>query len=112
MNVDAVLISCLRTAVITLIIIALSFAVFVGILIADKNTRDIGYSNQPPIINVTQSDGRFSLSIMDYEIVLSDDAVRCFGLYADMYKKSAPSEVKASSALMGIIKMIVDRFLR
>ncbi len=101
----------LRRAVIFAIIAILSILTYVGISIADVNTREIGYSAASPIISVIKNEESITLNVMDSDLTVSNDIVNAFKVAMGVCKNSVPIEFKASSVLIEIIGMIVDRFL-
>ncbi len=101
----------LRPYLIIAVITVLSAVTVAGILVADNNTRKIGFTDMEPVINVS-SDIDTVIGIMDMEIRISENLIDSLSFAVDVYKKSAPNEVKASLALIGITEMLADRILR
>ena len=94
------------------IIFILSAVVLIGITVADANTRKIGFTDMPPVMNIEKNDDGVAVSIMDSNFRVSNDILSVIEFVIDVYKQAVPSEVKASSALIEIIETIAGQFVR
>ncbi len=99
----------LRGILICGMMLAMSAVCFIGIIIADYNTRAVGYVNAKPAISIISDDASTVISIMNSDIIISEKTLSLLSFVFDVYKKTVPTEVKASSALIGIIEMIADQ---
>ncbi len=100
----------LRLSLIVGILIIMAFSAFVGITVADENTRRLGYSDMPAAVSLTLDSQSISLSIMGTTLTLSNRVLDALEFAAAVYKQTAPNGLKAASALIEIIKMTAGHF--
>ncbi len=100
----------LRVLTVLFLLISFSMLTVVGLLVVDKNTRAVGYSDRQPIFTISENDGGKTVRIMDSEFVMNNGVIKSIEFVSDMRKQAAPNEIKISSALIELIEKIIGRF--
>ena len=98
-----------RTLLITATAVVLPLLLFGGIAVADKNTRETGFSGRDPVFCIRrEADGGVTFSAFGDEISVDARLVRAADRVQTILKTAAPHAAKAGAAL---IERLVDRIL-
>lgn len=98
-----------RTLTIGLACVALPTLLVCGIAVADKNTREIGFSGRKPVFYIEKNaDGSVVLSAFGERLTVDSAVVDAAGHTWQVYKTAVPHPVKTGAAL---IERLVDQIL-
>lgn len=89
--------------------IALVVTLIAGIIVADENTRKIGFSERQPVFDVSSEKDRLTLSAFDISVNIDKGAVSALSEGNAIYNAATPHAAKAGVAF---IEMITDSILQ
>ena len=92
-----------------LVSIALIITLITGIIVADNNTRKIGFSERSPVFNLTNKADSISISAFDITINIDKSVVSALSEGDAIYNAATPHAAKAGVAF---IEMITDSILQ
>lgn len=96
---------------ISFVIISISLVAMLitGIIIADYNTRKIGFSERQPVFNLANEKDTLTLSAFDMTVSIDKGAVLALEENKALYNAATPHAAKAGVAF---IEMITDSILQ